>query len=188
MAEGARKGRKRLSNLREQVDEQSAMLWPTPTGREYKGGRKPETLAKKGRKPSNTLCDAVLSIFPTPTTGAGLCGGSGNYQQLKRLQESGIINEEERRNMSQGNGGQLNPDWVDWLMGFPVGWTDIDKDVKIPSPPEGWWPDEPEGVPRVKQNVPYRVSRLKADGNAVVPQQFYPVARAIADIERGVIT
>lgn len=87
--------------------------------------------------------------------------------------------------MSQGNGGQLNPDWVDWLMGFPVGWTDIDKDVKIPSHPEGWWPEEPEGVPRVARNIPNRAARLKADGNAVVPQQFYPVAKAIADIERG---
>jgi hypothetical protein len=22
-----------------------------------------------------------------------------------------------------GAGGQLNPDWVEWLMGFPIGWT-----------------------------------------------------------------
>lgn len=21
--------------------------------------------------------------------------------------------------------GQLNPDWVEWLMGFPIGWTDL---------------------------------------------------------------
>lgn len=41
------------------------------------------------------------------------------------LEKNGVITEEERRNMSQGNGGQLNPDWVEWLMGFPIGWTDI---------------------------------------------------------------
>lgn len=23
-------------------------------------------------------------------------------------------------------GGALNPNWIDWLMGFPVGWTDLD--------------------------------------------------------------
>jgi hypothetical protein len=23
------------------------------------------------------------------------------------------------------NGGQLNPNWVEWLMGWPVGWTDL---------------------------------------------------------------
>ena len=22
-------------------------------------------------------------------------------------------------------GGQLNPTWVEWLMGFPIGWTDL---------------------------------------------------------------
>jgi len=22
-------------------------------------------------------------------------------------------------------GGQLNPMWVEWLMGFPTGWTDL---------------------------------------------------------------
>lgn len=23
-------------------------------------------------------------------------------------------------------GGKLNPTWVEWLMGFPIGWTDLD--------------------------------------------------------------
>jgi hypothetical protein len=23
-------------------------------------------------------------------------------------------------------GGQLNPTWVEWLQGFPLGWTEID--------------------------------------------------------------
>jgi hypothetical protein len=23
-------------------------------------------------------------------------------------------------------GGQLNPDWVEWLMGWPVGWTSLE--------------------------------------------------------------
>ena len=22
-------------------------------------------------------------------------------------------------------GGPLNPDWVEWLMGWPIGWTDL---------------------------------------------------------------
>ena len=49
-----------------------------------------------------------------------------------------------------------------------------------------WWPAEPN-VGRVAHGVPARVDRLKCLGNAVVPQQFYPVFQAIADIERGVI-
>ena len=45
-----------------------------------------------------------------------------------------------------------------------------------------WWPAEPN-VGRVAYGVPHRVDRLKCLGNAVVPQQFYPVFQAIADIE-----
>lgn len=76
-----------------------------------------------------SLANAV-QMFPTPTasiatTGAGLCGGSGNYQQLKKLEATGEITEEEHRNIALGNGGQLNPDWVEWLMGFPIGWTSL---------------------------------------------------------------
>ena len=42
------------------------------------------------------------------------------------------------------------------------------------------WPDEPN-VGRVANGVPNRVDRIKALGNAVVPQQFYPIFLAIAD-------
>lgn len=49
-----------------------------------------------------------------------------------------------------------------------------------------WWPVEPD-VGRVAYGVPSRVDRLKCLGNAVVPQQFYPVFQAIADIEKGII-
>ena len=46
-----------------------------------------------------------------------------------------------------------------------------------------WWPAEPN-VGRVAYGVPHRVDRLKCLGNAVVPQQFYPVFLAIAEMER----
>lgn len=45
-----------------------------------------------------------------------------------------------------------------------------------------WWKAEPD-VGRVANGVPYRVDRLKCLGNAVVPQQFYPIFRAIAELE-----
>ena len=44
------------------------------------------------------------------------------------------------------------------------------------------WPAEPS-VGRVAYGVPNRVDRLKCLGNAVVPQQFYPIFKAIADVE-----
>lgn len=47
---------------------------------------------------------------------------------------------------------------------------------------ERQWAVEPN-VGRVAHGIPNRVDRIKCLGNAVVPQQFYPIFRAIADIE-----
>jgi DNA (cytosine-5)-methyltransferase 1 len=49
--------------------------------------------------------------------------------------------------------------------------------------PWEWWSTEPD-VGRVADGIPSRVDRLKCLGNAVVPQQIYPIFRAIARIER----
>lgn len=96
--------------------------WPTPTSRDGKGANSMEHLATGNHVAQ--LANAV-KLFPTPTTGAGLCGGTGNYQQLQALEASGQITPEERRSMTAGNGGQLNPDWVEWLMGYPIGWSEV---------------------------------------------------------------
>ena len=48
----------------------------------------------------------------------------------------------------------------------------------------GWWAVEPD-VGRVAHGVPNRVDRLKCLGNAVVPQAFYPIFRAIMDEMQG---
>jgi hypothetical protein len=57
--------------------------------------------------------------WPTPRT-AGMCGGTGSWDLLKKNTTI-----EEARAMGAGNGGKLNPMWVEWLMGWPLGWTDL---------------------------------------------------------------
>ena len=54
----------------------------------------------------------------------------------------------------------------------------------IPAWLDGYWDVEPD-IPRIAKGIPNRVERLKGLGNAVVPQQFYPVLKAIADVERS---
>ena len=34
-------------------------------------------------------------------------------------------NPDRSRNLNDQIGGQLNPPWVEWLMGWPIGWTDL---------------------------------------------------------------
>ena len=54
-------------------------------------------------------------------------------------------------------------------------WMDGDLDFII----NHYWDDEPD-IPRIATGVEHRVDRLKCLGNAVVPQQFYPIFKAIA--------
>lgn len=100
----------------------TAAMYATPQARDHRTGQ-----GKRWLDParSRNLNDQIAAMFPTPTTGEGLCGGTGNYQQLKALEESGEITAEERKSMASGSGGQLNPTWVEWLMGFHLGWTDL---------------------------------------------------------------
>ena len=44
----------------------------------------------------------------------------------------------------------------------------------------GWWAAEPD-VGRVAHGIPARVDRLKCLGNAVVPQQAYPIFKALME-------
>jgi len=48
------------------------------------------------------------------------------------------------------------------------------------------WMVEPD-IPRVAKGVKDRVNKLRALGNAVVPQQVYPILQAIAEVEREFI-
>jgi DNA (cytosine-5)-methyltransferase 1 len=45
------------------------------------------------------------------------------------------------------------------------------------------WLDEPGGVPRVIEGCPDRVNRLKALGNAVVPQVVEVLGRMVMKME-----
>lgn len=52
----------------------------------------------------------------------------------------------------------------------------------VPGWVDGYWGEEPD-IPRIANGITNRCDRIKALGNAVVPQQFYPVFEAIAYIE-----
>jgi hypothetical protein len=61
--------------------------------------------------------------YPTPVT-TGLGNGSGGFKKIAKLD---IPNEEKKR-LQSGSGSGMNPDWVEWLMGFPIGWTKLKGD------------------------------------------------------------
>ena len=87
LATGHRKGRSRPSNLREQVDDKTMALWPTPRANK---------------------------VHPTIT--------DKNREQLASRNKGNL--EEVIAGHTKAS-GQLNPTWVEWLMGFPLGHTEL---------------------------------------------------------------
>ena len=92
---------KRFPNLETVVGRR---MWPTPrvggeegyeTVKTRKGHRAAPNMSKTGTNPDGSMRDRT--------------------DQLPRA----IYAQEEN------NGGQLNPNWVEWLMGWPIGWTDL---------------------------------------------------------------
>jgi len=57
-----------------------------------------------------------------PTPGATAWHSTGNRGKIQQNVET----EEEYRAMTAGNFGKLNPNWVEWLMGYPPGFTDLE--------------------------------------------------------------
>lgn len=83
--------------------------WPTPTASlGTNGGLVSPTKAREG----GTLVEAVSArtTWPTPT----VCG---NYNRAGASPASGD-------GLATAAGGPLNPTWVEWLMGWPLGWSD----------------------------------------------------------------
>ena len=48
---------------------------------------------------------------------------------LQRMVDKGIMTAEEKRQMVSGNGGKINPEWAEWLMGYLRMFTSL-----IPTP------------------------------------------------------
>lgn len=79
---------------------------------------------KSGRHSGTTLTDAVVR-FPTPTA-----------RDWKSGKASAATHARNARPLSEVIGGQLNPMWVEWLMGYPLGWTDFEPSETRSCPPQ----------------------------------------------------
>ena len=85
--------------------------------------------------------------------------------------------------------GQGLPDWSGRTMDEQEKEQESERPDCRGGEPDGGrqWAIEPN-VGRVAHGIPNRVDRIKCLGNAVVPQQFYPIFKAIAEIEMGTKT
>lgn len=87
-------------------------MFATPQARDFRTGQASRWEDKEHR--SRNLNDQI-AMYPTPTTDC-VSGRTRKYNQGGTPLTAAV--------QENGN-GQLNPYWVEWLMGFPPGWTEI---------------------------------------------------------------
>jgi hypothetical protein len=114
-------------------------MWPTPTAACASGGQ----TSRSGKRKGELLLAGAVRMFPTPTASmmttadmeqARYAGNKGSnrpsYQDAKMwATPTASVGGPEPdgatgRKLVTQVGGQLNPTWVEWLMGWPLGWTD----------------------------------------------------------------
>lgn len=175
-----------LPMLERRMNESECLLWHTS---DCSDRRSPKS-KQQG------VNNQVKAYWRTPQSHNGAQGPKSKmfYEECLKTGQSAITLVDQVKNQLANKvklnktEGQLNADWVELLMGLPIGWTDIDvanEDI------ESWtgWPAainveqyayEP---PRVIVGQKNRAKRLKALGNGCVPQQVYLVFAAIVEVE-----
>tara|TARA_R110002072_G_scaffold22836_1_gene79868 strand:+ start:2399 stop:3139 length:741 start_codon:yes stop_codon:yes gene_type:complete len=104
-----------------------AVMYPTPSTRDYKGGSGTikEKNGKYYRQSNKTgtkygvrleaLMEYKEKMLPTPTNSEHKYRLKGNSQASNCLEAK-----------ARKHGGKLNPEFVEFLMGYPMGWTEIE--------------------------------------------------------------
>lgn len=166
--------------------------WRTPTERDFKGsGTEDHYQMRLAKGLPNYLNEQVAHEehnWPTVTASGNERTGSTQYKEGSMHSANlGQIDDLTERTEGNNAKGQLNPAWVEQLMGYPNGWTDPECDEVTP-----WagWPARPGEAqfayehPRTVSGMKNRAKRLKALGNSVVPQQAEPIFRAVEMIDK----
>jgi hypothetical protein len=93
-------------------------FWPTP-----KASAAGPDFAKVGRSATGISLATAVQMWPTPSAADDRDRGNLSTPAIQRRMAKG-----KQMNLSMvvsDTSGQLNPTWVEWLMGFPTGHTDL---------------------------------------------------------------
>ena len=93
-------------------------MWPTPRSSPNENRQTKPTPSQLAGEHGMNLATAVM--FPTPRGNKTEGYSSEGFKPTLAMIATG-----EAKPLH----GQLNPTWVEWLMGFPIGWTDCDFSV-----------------------------------------------------------
>jgi hypothetical protein len=106
-----------------------AKMWPTPQASDNRPRATANSTARRIQIGKQVSLEAAVKFWPTPA--ARDFRGANNFDttqkklaQGKRAQMGQLPNAMQQR-LGQPIGGTLNPTWVEWLMGWPLGWTEL---------------------------------------------------------------
>ena len=113
-------GKKIPKALRIQVQEEAKSMYPTPNARDWKDtvNTVPPSVNKtRGYSLGMKVAQEKVAqtMYPTPTNSEHKYRLKGNSQASKCLEAQ-----------SRRAGGRLNPNFVEFLMGYPMNWTKIE--------------------------------------------------------------
>jgi len=159
-----------------------ALAWPTPQSRDYKGAPGKGCVERGGHQSSLPMkIGQVTEALARPTPRSCTATAATITEQAQQCAADRFPNLETVMVQREHGavGGALNPAWVEWLMNWPVGWTNL-KPIRgfnrwrRKTMESSWWArdpaDEPDTkVPRISVGKLHRVDRLKAIGNGQVP-------------------
>ena len=92
-------------------------LLPTPMAGDSRRG---DCSSERQRRSPSAV--SAFRTWPTPV--ASMAKGSSPAALIRK---SGATRSNDRLDhaVMASDGGQLNPEWVEWLMGWPIGWTEL---------------------------------------------------------------
>lgn len=150
-------------------------VYPTPTSHD-RHGHCPSELRRTSPNLSavasllDTPAVHTAVVYPTPQTDH-MGGGEMARKRLRKLQADGVLSSEETCGlMMRTVGKQLNPDWEEWLMAWPVGWTDLETpNIRLVWLDPSIDPADYGEIPRITNRRDNRPARVKAIGNGQFP-------------------
>ena len=164
-------------------------MWPTPTTKGYGHASEGQTLIMRKMVEEGKLTEEEAKkmmngttlrpprmenwSFPTPTARDHKDNGSSPAELNRNT-----------KTLATHAGGTLASEWVELLMGYPKGWTDLkNQDASLKNVRVVWDENWEKDTPRVAVGQKDKMKRLKGLGNAIVPQIAEIIGKAIMEAE-----
>lgn len=158
--------------------------WPTPQATDAKHTMR-ENMDGRQIMLIHAIRDRAAISAPWPTPCASDHKGNGKNGSDRDRLDYAVERGKTKRHIYQtvgthpdtANCRMLNPDWVEWLMGWPIGWTDVDfRNADGGQCAMPWLDisDDPAEWPsplmqRITTRKTHRVNRIETLGNGQVP-------------------